>query len=513
MGECLFGVETEYAINGTRRGESVDLYKIVRELLNRAHATLTGVPDARSSGLFVENGSRFYIDSGNHPEISTPECTNPWDAVRYIESGHGQMHRLMREVDGAIPELETACYRANVDYSGSGATWGCHESFLHRAAPESLPASLIPHLVTRIVYTGAGGFNPFSPGLEFTLSPRAAHIEEVISPDAATGRGIFHSKNESLCNGYNRLHVICGENLCSHRAMFVKIGATCLVVALIDAGFAPGCAVELASPLDALRVVAADTTLKRPLKLASGARMTALEIQHHYLSMAEENIGREFMPPWAAEICRQWRLLLELLSAGNEAARTSVDWCMKLAMFVNHAKSCGLTWSHLGFWNALIHRLSCKFHSSGERRPVTPANALEDLNGNSVLREPLGAILRRRALVLDEMAAVLSRRAEFFELDMRFGQLGPEGLFSRLDAAGVLDHRVEGIDNIEHAMHNPPASGRARLRGAVIKRVAQDRQGEWLCTWRQIASKRYLRCLDLSDPFAAQELWHDMGPD
>ncbi len=180
---------------------------------------------------------------------------------------------------------------------------------------------------------------------------------------------------------------------------------------------------------------------------------------------------------------------------------------------MNHANNCGLSWSHLGFWNALIHRVSRRFHSCGDERPVTPANALEELNRNSVLREPLDAILRRKGLDWDEFATLLSRRAEFLELDMRFGQLGAKGLFSQLDSAGVLDHRVEGVDNIEHAMQNPPASGRARLRGAVIKRVARDGEGEWVCTWRQIASKKHLRCLDLSDPFATQEPWHDLGPD
>ena len=29
----------------------------------------------------------------------------------------------------------------------------------------------MPHLVSRVVYTGAGGFNNLSKGIEFTLSP------------------------------------------------------------------------------------------------------------------------------------------------------------------------------------------------------------------------------------------------------------------------------------------------------------------------------------------------------
>jgi hypothetical protein len=79
-----------------------------------------------------------------------------------------------------------------------------------------------------------------------------------------------------------------------------------------------------------------------------------------------------------------------------------------------------------------------------------------------------------------------------------------------LDAAGILDHRVDGVDNIEHAVLNPPSSGRAQLRGAVIKRVAGDKEGEWYGDWHQVFSRTHGRLLDLSDPFAPAESWHDI---
>ena len=60
-----------------------------------------------------------------------------------------------------------------------------------------------------------------------------------------------------------------------------------------------------------------------------------------------------------------------------------------------------------------------------------------------------------------------------------------------LDEAGVLDHRVSGIDNIEHAMRNPPSKGRARIRGAVVRRLAGDLEGNWYCCWDRIFSRRH----------------------
>ena len=53
---------------------------------------------------------------------------------------------------------------------------------------------------------------------------------------------------------------------------------------------------RLANPIDALRTVAADVTCSKPLKLADGREMTAVEIQRHYLEMAEAHSDDEFMP-------------------------------------------------------------------------------------------------------------------------------------------------------------------------------------------------------------------------
>jgi proteasome accessory factor A len=172
----------------------------------------------------------MYVDCGLHPEICTPECANPWDAVRYIQAGHRTLAGLAAAIESAsTPGTEILCFRGNVDYSGTQATWGCHESYLHRIPLDALQPQVIPHLVTRLIYTGAGGFNPLSNGLEFTLSPRVAHIELVVSRSSTNERGIWHTKSESLCSGYSRLHVLCGESLCSETATFLKIGATALM--------------------------------------------------------------------------------------------------------------------------------------------------------------------------------------------------------------------------------------------------------------------------------------------
>ncbi len=512
MTDRLLGVETEYSISAMQGLEAADHRMIIRQLLDLAHTTLRNLQDGSSSGLFMENAARLYLDSGMHVEYSTPECANPWDALRYVEAGNQILLKLIqRMTDDLTPEIQTNCYRVNVDYSGTCATWGCHESYQHQMQPDGLSQDLIPHFVTRMIYAGAGGFDPFSSGLKFTLSPRAAHIERTISSDSTSERGIYHSKNEPLCTGYNRLHVLCGESLCSQLAMFVKLGATSLVVAMAEAGLEPGRAVQLDSPLSAWRTVAGDLTLTCPLKVKNPSRrMTAIKIQRHYLAMAEAHCRDGFMPPWAPQVCEQWRHALDLLDAGPGAAAKICDWQMKLALFTSHAARRGLDWSRLAFWNAVVERMRQEMGlpANGEPFPLDVAISTESTIPFLVHR--IETLLRRKGFEWNELRQILALRDEFFEIDIRFGQLGSQGIFSMLDAKGVLEHRVSGVDNIEHAIRNPPSKGRARVRGAVVRRLAGDLEGDWYCSWDRIRSSRHRRFLDLSDPFNEAEHWHDL---
>jgi len=513
MSDRIMGVETEYAISGMHGEEAADHSTIIRHLLDLSHTSLPNLQDGSSSGLFLQNGARLYLDCGMHMEYSTPEVSNPWDAVRYVEAGHDTMLSLIQRVGKErIPEVQIGCYRVNVDYSGSGSTWGCHESYLHGMPPADLPRDLIPHLVTRQIYTGAGGFEPFSSGLIFTLSPRAAHIDRTTSFDSTNARGIFHSKNEPLCSGYSRLHVICGESLCSHLAMFVKFGATSLVVAMAEAGLAPGAAVELDSPLSAFRTVASDLTLKQPLKMKGHPhRMNAIDIQKHYLALAEEHSRDKFMPIWAPDVCVQWRRVLDALDCGLDAAGKMLDWPMKLHLFASHAVRRGLDWSRLPLWNSIIERMHRAMELPRNDEPFPLEDAISARTPIPDVARQIEAFLHQKGLDWDELRLLLSLRAEFFEIDTKFGQIGPRGIFQMLDNHEILEHHVSGVDNIEHATRNPPSKSRAKIRGAVVRRLAGYEEARWVCYWDRIFSQKYGRMLDLSDTFATSEIWSNIS--
>ncbi len=421
------------------------------------------------------------------------------------QGGERTLERLAEEVQAeAGAATEIMCFRCNVEYSGTGSTWGCHESYLHRADPASLPEQLIPHLVTRVIYSGAGGFNPLVNWPEFCVAPRLLHIQRAISGDSTGNRGIFHTKNESLSgDGYNRLHILCGESLCSETAIVLKIGATALVTAMAEEGLKPGAGLRLESPIEALHAVSSDVTCKRKLKLARGGEATAIEIQRRLLELAERN--REVLPPWADGICALWRLTLGQLEGAPDSVATVLDWAIKHRLFQDRAARRGISVQRSAFLSSIIQRLNAALADIGVKSRGVRLSSL--LAPESPVPQQVARIekdLAAEKLSWDDLDHFLNLRDELYQIDTRFGQIGPRGIFTELDRRGVLDHKVAAIDQVEVAMDEPPALGRARLRGEAIRRLSG--QGQAVCGWMSVTGPDG-RKLDLSDPFAAVEVW------
>jgi proteasome accessory factor A len=504
----MFGVESEYAIAGVRGVEPMRREDLVNRIMRAARRQLAHLPDTCAhSGIFLANGARFYVDCGLHPEMTTPECVTPFEVARYIKAGERILENLTREVQAETGAgAEIMCFRCNVDYSGSCSTWGSHESYRHHADPAGLPDQLIPHLVTRVVYAGAGGFNPLVSWPEFCVAPRLMHIQQTVSGDSTGNRGIFHTKNESLSgDGYHRLHIICGESLCSETAIVLKIGTTALVVAMAEEGLKPGAGLRLAAPLEALHAVASDIACKQKLRLVGGGEATAIEIQRRLLELAERN--RAVLPPWAGAICALWRRTLYQLESGPDSAGLVLDWAIKRRLFHDRAARRGIPLGRFAFHNSIVQRLNAALASVGVNNREVRLSVITGPQ-SPIPEEAARAanLLAAEGLTWDDVERFLSLRDEFYQIDTRFGQIGPRGIFTALDRRGVLDHRVAAIDDVAAAMREPPSVGRAKLRGEAVRRLSgQSGAG---CGWMGVYSPDG-RTLDLSDPFAAAEAWSD----
>lgn len=510
MGKRVLGMETEYAVSGQMAdGAPLDKAFLANELVQLAAHCLASLPSGGNGGLFLANGSRFYRDAGNHPEVSTPECLTPWEVVRYVAAGD----RIMRELSNRLcerigPGTTVNLAKVNVDYSGSGNTWGCHESYSHAIPDRGFFEDLIPHLISRIVYTGAGGFNSISPGLEFAISPRVHHIVKPVSDSSTNSRGIVHTKNEDLTGGTcNRLHLLCGESLFSQTAAVLKVGTTALVLAMLEHGTEDFSAWRPARPVEAMKTIGSDPTCRAAIRLTTGARVSALEIQDCYLSRIENQLGADWLPEWAEDLCRLWRHTLVRLEGAPESVCDSLDWAIKYVFFEKLKSERGFDAATIGRWNEfqdlMIRRPD---DESGTPRPRLLNAMLAPTEEDCQLELITAQQLHEQGLDRGELRRFRALRRDLFMLDTRFHTVDADCIFAALQRAGVLNHEVPGVGDIDGATTDAPNGTRAHLRGKAIK-LLSGKKGENLCGWDFVSDQIGGRQLNLRDPFDLEERW------
>ncbi len=506
------GGETEYAVTGIRRGAPVSRPELIGDLCRRIAKRHPYLPAIHGKGVYLANGSRLYEDCMK-AEMTTPEVTNPYDLVRYFKASEKILAQAAEEIERHDRgDSEVYVCRGNVDLTGSEATWGSHESFLHRRSPTLLPTALIPFLVTRTIFTGSGGWHPFR-GLEFTLSPRAAHIDQVASPDSTNsgkrgGRPILHVKDEPLARGgYHRLHLILGDSLYSEKALMLRFGATQLVVSLVDAGIDAPPGIALANPVKALHTVAADTTCRALLQMDDGSTLTAVQLQKRYLEWVDRNLDR--LPDWTPPLARLWGEILDALERDPMTLQDTLDWPFRLALFSGYATRQGCPLERVGDSDAVVRRLQEAIYHTAWQGQQLPLDFM--LGPNSPVLKLAGGLtaeIAARGHSWRNLVDYVERRRQFCELDVKLGRVGPKGLFSVLENLGLMGgHRVVQSRDVDDACVNPPGPGtRAHVRGKVIRELASQANHAG-CEWQQISDPARKRILDLGDPFERNEVW------
>ena len=160
-------------------------------------------------------------------------------------------------------------YKNNSD--GKGNSYGCHENYLmDRAVPfANVVAGVIPHFVTRQVFTGAGKVGCETTALgpdpvEFQISQRAEFFEEMVGLETTLKRPIVNTRDEPHADPkrFRRLHVIVGDaNLLARSRRFLKVGTTAIVLAMIEDELMPAKDLTLNDPVRAMHQVSADLDL------------------------------------------------------------------------------------------------------------------------------------------------------------------------------------------------------------------------------------------------------------
>lgn len=331
----------------------------------------------------LTNGARYYVDHA-HPELSTPECADPRSIVVYDRAAELILQRSMVAATALLPAgQEIVVYKNNSDRKGN--SYGTHENYLmDRAVPFSkIVAHVTPHFITRQIYTGAGKVGTEAPGLTsaevpYQLTQRADFFEEEVGLETTLKRPIVNTRDEPHADPqkYRRLHVIVGDANLSEVATFLKVGTTALVLSMIEDDWLTRDLLP-AKPVQALRHVSYDTSLARPIELADGTSITALDAQwelHDRARKFAEEHGLECIggAEVGHEVLRRWEAVLSGLERDPSTLADQIDWIAKHRLIDAYRERHGLRWD-----DARLAAMDLQYHDLRPEKSLASRVGLE----------------------------------------------------------------------------------------------------------------------------------------
>ncbi|MCM2390376.1 Pup--protein ligase [Streptomyces albipurpureus] len=365
MDRRIFGLENEYGVTCTFRGQRrLSPDEVARYLFRRV------VSWGRSSNVFLRNGARLYLDVGSHPEYATPECDNLTELVTHDKAGERILEGLLVDAERRLHEEGIAgdvyLFKNNTDSAGN--SYGCHENYLVARHGEfsRLADILIPFLVTRQLICGAGKVLQTPRGAVYCVSQRAEHIWEGVSSATTRSRPIINTRDEPHADAerYRRLHVIVGDSNMSETTMLLKVGATDLVLRMIEAGTVIR-DLTLENPIRAIREVSHDITGQRKVRLASGREASALEVQREYYEKAVDFVDRRGIRTGTVDqVLELWGRALDAIDAQDlDRIGTEIDWVMKYKLIERYRAKHNMTMSH-----PRVAQIDLAYHDIHRRR-------------------------------------------------------------------------------------------------------------------------------------------------
>ena len=443
MDRRIFGIETEYGVTCTFRGQRrLSPDEVARYLFRRVVAW------GRSSNVFLRNGARLYLDVGSHPEYATPECDDIISLITHDKAGERILEGLLVDAERRLQEEGIAgdvyLFKNNTDSAGNSN--GCHENYLvgRHGEFQRLADTLIPFLVSRQIVTGAGKVLHTPRGPVYCVSQRAEHIWEGVSSATTRSRPIINTRDEPHADAerYRRLHVIVGDSNMSETTAMLKVGATDLVLRMLEHGTVMR-DMTLENPIRAIREISHDPTGRRTVRLANGRELSALQIQTEYLERATDFATRRGLldDPQGihARVIDLWTRAVTAVDTGNlSLVEREIDWVIKLRLLERYMAK-----HNLDLGSARIAQIDLAYHD----------------------------ITRSR------------------------------GLYYLLEARGAVARVTRDLEVFE-AKSVPPQTTRARLRGEFIKR-AQERRRDFTVDWVHLKlNDQAQRTVLCKDPFA-----------
>lgn len=445
MDRRIFGLENEYGVTCTLRGQRrLSPDEVARYLFRRV------VSWGRSSNVFLENGARLYLDVGSHPEYATPECDSVYDLVVHDKAGERILEQLLGFAEQRLAEegIRGVVYLFKNNTDSAGNSYGCHENYLTSRRDDfgHYAEVLIPFLVSRQIYAGAGKVLQTARGATYSISQRAEHIWEGVSSATTRSRPIINTRDEPHADAekYRRLHVIVGDSNMSEYTTFLKVGAAALMLRMLEDPHVMLRDMTLENPIRAIREISHDITCTRRVRLANGREVSALDIQSEYLERAMRYAETHTLNPLEKQALHMWEHCLTTLADDPLRLDREVDWVIKYHLIESYRAKHDL---------ALMH----------------PKISLMDLQYHDINRE--------------------------------------RGLFYRMQARGMVERICldSDIDRAGPTSLEPPQTTRARLRGDFI-RAAKERKRDYTVDWVHLKlNDQAQRTVLCKDPFKARD--------
>lgn len=442
MQRRIFGIENEYGVTCTLRGQRrLSPDEVARYLFRRV------VSWGRSSNVFLGNGARLYLDVGSHPEYATPECDSVRQLVVHDKAGERILEQLLNNAEERLGDEgingDVYLFKNNTDSAGN--SYGCHENYCTSRQDDlaSYAEVLIPFLVSRQIYAGAGKVLQTARGAIYCLSQRAEHIWEGVSSATTRSRPIINTRDEPHADAerYRRLHVIVGDSNMSEYSNFLKVGACSLMLRMLEEPTVVLRDLTLENPIRAIREISHDITCRRRIRLANGREVSALDIQSEYLNRALRFAEHHELNEEEQLALDMWEHCLTALEDDPLQLDRELDWVIKYKL--------------------------------------------------------MEAYRERHDLALGDARVAL--------LDLQYHDVNRDrGVFYRMQRKGLVDRIVTDAE-ISEAVETPPQTTRARLRGEFIKR-AKERKRDYTVDWVHLKlNDQAQRTVLCKDPFKAKD--------
>jgi proteasome accessory factor A len=275
------------------------------------------------------------------------------------------------------------------------------------------------------------------------VAQRAEHIWEGVSSATTRSRPIINTRDEPHADAerYRRLHVIVGDSNMSEYATFLKVGATSILLRMLEDPSVVLRDLTLENPIRAIREISHDMTCRRTVRLANGRELSALDIQREYLDRALRYAETRGLTDLEQRALEMWEHCMTALESDPMKLDREVDWVVKYKLIEAYRAKHDLGLGH-------------------------PKVALIDLQYHDVSRD--------------------------------------RSLFYKLQDKGLVERMCTDAD-VDTAIDTPPQTTRARLRGEFIKRAKERKRDytvDWVHLKLNDQAQRTVLC---KDPFKSRD--------